>query len=142
MRKLGIDYGDARIGLALSDPMGIIASPLEVYARRGDVPDAAYIAALAAREQADALVIGNPKNMDGTVGASADKVLAFIAALRTTLPAMPVFLVDERWTTVSAERALIAADMRREKRRTVIDKIAAQIILQAYLDNPGIHKPI
>lgn len=133
MRKLGIDYGDARLGFALSDPMGIIASPLEVYNRKGLDADLKYIAELVNSKEIDTAVIGLPVNMDGTRGVRAEKSTEFGDALKQFC-GVTVEYIDERLTTVSAEKALIEGNMRREKRKEVIDKIAAQIILQSYLD--------
>jgi len=134
MRKLGIDYGDVRLGFALSDPMGIIASPLEVYTRKGLDRDLQYIAALIKEKEVDAAVIGLPVNMDGTKGERAQKSLDFGGQLNRYC-GVKVEYFDERLSTVSAERALLEGNMRREKRKEVIDKIAAQIILQNYLDS-------
>ena len=133
MRKLGIDYGDVRLGFALSDPMGIIASPLEVYTRKGAAADFQYIAGLVKSKEADTVVIGLPVNMDGTKGERAQKSIEFGDRLKEFC-SVKIEYIDERLSTVSAEKALIEGNMRREKRREVIDKIAAQIILQNYLD--------
>ena len=133
MRKLGIDYGDARLGFALSDPMGIIASPLEVYQRRGEENDFKYIAELIKAKEVDTAVIGLPVNMDGSSGDRAQKSKDFGDKLKAKC-GVKVEYIDERLTTVSAERYLIEGNVRREKRKEVIDKIAAQIILQSYLD--------
>ena len=133
MRKLGIDYGDARLGFALSDPMGIIASPLEVYNRKGLAADLKYIADLIKAKEVDAVIIGLPVNMDGTKGVRAEKSLEFGDKLKEFC-GVNIDYMDERLSTVSAEKALIEGNMRREKRKEVIDKIAAQIILQNYLD--------
>ncbi len=135
MRKLGIDYGDVRLGLAISDPMGIISSPLEVYTRKNTNADFEYLARIIKEKEVDTVVIGLPVNMDGTKGIRAEKSELFGGELQKYVSAK-IDYVDERLSTVSAERALIEGNMRREKRKEVIDKIAAQIFLQNYLDMP------
>ena len=133
-RKIALDVGDKRIGVAVSDLMGICANPRETYNRRGSVEeDAAYFADYAKKEDADAFVVGLPKNMDGTEGDRA-KITREFGALLESVSGLPVIYQDERLTTVSAERMLIDADVRRDKRKKVIDKVAATIILQSYLD--------
>lgn len=133
MRKIGVDLGDVRIGIALSDTMGIIASPYETYQVKGIDIDAKYIADLSVKQACDTIVIGHPINMDGTKGPRAIKAEQFAEKLRT-LTNIKVVLQDERMTTITAERYLIEADMRRDKRKNVIDKVAACIILKQYLD--------
>lgn len=136
-RKIGLDVGDVRIGVAVSDLLGICANPRETYVRSGDpVKDADYFSEYAKREEADAFVIGLPKNMDGTEGPRAAVTREF-GSLLEERSGLAVRYVDERLTTVSAERLLIEADVRREKRKKVIDKVAATIILQSYLDGRG-----
>lgn len=134
-RKIALDVGDVRIGVAVSDVLGICANPRETYVRKGKTPeeDAAYFTAYAKKEDADAFVLGLPINMDGTEGPRCEVTREF-GDLLTATSGLPVIYVDERLTTVAAERLLIEADVRREKRKTVIDKIAATIILQSYLD--------
>lgn len=133
MRKIAVDLGDVRIGLASSDIMGIIASGSETYYRKGGEIDLDYVAQFAKEKQADTIVIGLPINMDGTEGERAQISREFGEALKSKTDCTIVY-VDERLTSKSAERLLISADMRREKRKTVIDKVAAAIILQSYLD--------
>ena len=133
MRKIGIDYGDARLGFALSDPLGIIASPLEVYTRKSEAADLKYIAELVKLKEADTVVIGLPVNMDGSKGERAEKTAEFGDKIKSVC-GVKVEYADERLSTVSAERFLIEGNVRREKRKEVIDKVAAQIILQSYLD--------
>ncbi len=133
-RKIALDVGDVRIGVAVSDLMGICANPRETYVRCGDEDrDVAYFVEYAKKEGADAFVVGLPKNMDGTEGPRAEITREFGEKLRET-SGLDVVYVDERLTTVSAERMLIDADVRREKRKKVVDKVAATIILQSYLD--------
>ncbi len=134
MRKMSLDLGDRRIGIALSDLMGIIASGYETYTRCGNAQkDLDYIVSLIKEKQVDTVVLGLPVNMDGTEGERALLSREFGEKLKALVDVKVDFL-DERLTTVSAERLLISADVRREKRKTVIDKIAATIILQDYLD--------
>lgn len=134
MRVMSIDYGDRRIGIALSDPTGIIANGLETYVRKGPREDFTYIAQLAEKNNVDTMVIGLPINMDGTEGDRVAKSRIFGNTIGKICPQLRIEYIDERLTTVSAEKMLIDADVRRDKRKTVIDKIAATIILQSYLD--------
>ncbi len=133
--KIGLDVGDVRIGVAVSDLMGLTANPRETYVRKKDdiAADIAYFCEYARKEDADAFVLGLPKNMDGTEGPRAEVTRQF-GDMLAAASGLPVIYQDERLTTVSAERVLLEADMRREKRKQVIDKVAAAIILQAYLD--------
>ena len=135
-RKIALDVGDVRIGVAVSDLLGITANPRETYVRKkGDTnADIAYFCEYAKREETDAFVLGLPKNMDGTEGDRAVVTRQFGDMLQEA-SGLPVLYQDERLTTVSAERMLIDADVRREKRKKVIDKVAATIILQSYLDS-------
>lgn len=134
--KIALDVGDVRIGVAVSDLLGITANPRETYVRKKNDVDAdiAYFCEYARREDADAFVLGLPKNMDGTEGPRAEVTRQFGDMLEKA-SGIPVYYQDERLTTVSSERMLIDADVRREKRKKVIDKVAATIILQAYLDS-------
>ncbi len=134
-RKIALDVGDVRIGVAVSDMLGITANPRETYVRKGKTfeQDIAYFVEYAKREDADAFVLGLPLNMDGTEGPRVEVTREFGDALKEA-SGLEVVYVDERLTTVSAERMLIEADVRREKRKTVIDKVAATIILQSYLE--------
>ena len=134
-RKVALDIGDVRIGVAVSDMLGITANPRETYVRKGKTfeDDIKYFVNYAKAEDADAFVIGLPLNMDGTEGPRVEVTREFGEALKEA-SGLDVIYVDERLTTVSAENLLISADVRREKRKTVIDKVAATIILQSYLD--------
>ncbi len=133
--KIGLDVGDVRIGVAVSDLLGIAANPKETYVRaKGDPEkDIAYFVEYAKREDADAFVVGLPVNMDGTEGDRAAITREFGERLKEA-SGLDVFYQDERLTTVSAERMLISANVRREKRKQVIDKLAATLILQSFLD--------
>ncbi len=134
-RVLALDVGDRRIGLAVSDPLGITAQGLETYTRTGEEEnDTDYIIGVAKRYEPVRLLFGMPRNMDGTYGFQADKVKAFAAAVLAKWEGEHVFY-DERLSTVSAERVLIEAEMGWQKRRKVVDKLAATIILQGYLDS-------
>ena len=134
--KIALDVGDVRIGVAVSDLLGITANPRETYWRKKDDIDAdiRYFCEYAKNEDADTFVLGLPKNMDGTEGPRAVVTREFGDKLAEA-SGIPVVYQDERLTTVSAERMLIDADVRREKRKQVIDKVAATIILQSYLDS-------
>ena len=134
MRKIALDVGTVRIGIATSDPMGIIASGYETFVRTKDEEaDLKKIAALAVEKQADTFVIGLPLNMDGTEGEKVAEMREFAEKLSAHTDRKIVFQ-DERLTTVSAQKALIESGMRREKRKNVVDMVAATIILQSYLD--------
>ena len=134
LRKLGIDLGDARIGLAISDPLCIFASGLETYNRKDLQNDLNYIAKIVKDYNVDTIVVGLPKNMDGTCGERVLKTKDFCANLQKITNANIVYM-DERLTTVSAEKMLIESNVRRENRKKVIDKVAASIILQSWLDS-------
>ena len=134
MRHLCIDLGDVRIGLSTSDSMGICATGLETYRRTETQKDLEYIAEIVKRENIGRVVIGLPVNMDGTSGERVEKARAFGDALKPLISA-EIAYQDERLSTVAGERMLIEAGMRRDKRKKVIDKIAATIILQTYLDS-------
>ncbi|MCD6142468.1 Holliday junction resolvase RuvX [Candidatus Acetothermia bacterium] len=133
MRILGIDYGTVRIGLAISDPDGIIASPLPVYIRTDIRSDVEHIARLVRESGVERIVIGLPLNMDGTAGEMADEVAVFADRLRAQL-SIPVVTFDERMTSTEAERVLLQANVSRKKRRGIRDSLAAVLILQSYLD--------
>lgn len=135
MRVMALDLGDSRIGIALSDPMKIIANGYETYTRLKDERDFTHIVDIVKEKEVEIVVIGLPINMDGTMGERVEKSKVFGEKLKPLLPKnVKIDYIDERLTTVSAEKMLIDADVRRDKRKTVIDKIAATIILQSYLD--------
>ena len=131
-RVLGLDVGDKRIGVAVSDGTRLIATPHSVYNRVGYGPDVKHVRRLCAELDADTVVCGLPRNMDGTVGFQAEKVMAFADKLREA--ELDVVFQDERLSTVSAHQALIEGGMRRDDRKGVVDKVAAAVILQQYLD--------
>jgi putative Holliday junction resolvase len=131
---LGIDLGSKRIGVAVSDRTGTIASPLTVIQRSGSVArDHHVIAKLVVDEEAEAVVVGLPLNMNGTYGPAATAAVAEAATLATVV-GVPVHTSDERRTTVTADRAMMEAGMRAPARRKVVDKIAAAVLLQHWLD--------
>ncbi len=136
-RILGVDLGTRRIGLAVSDPSGVIASPLRVLERSGDLDaDRAAILAAAREQDAERIVVGLPTELSGRSGPAAKAARAEVEALRAAAPDLPVVLVDERLTTVIAQRALVQAGVRRKDRRRKVDKVAAAVILQSFLDGP------
>lgn len=131
-RIMALDIGDRRIGVAFSDETRLIATPHSVYNRVGWGPDVKHLARLYQEQRATLIVSGLPLNMDGSEGFQAQKVRAFVQKL--TEAGLPVVLMDERLSTVTAHDALIAGGMRREERKGVVDKVAAAVILQEYLD--------
>lgn len=134
-RIMGLDIGDKRIGVALSDLLLITAQGKETYNRTEDASkDAEYLARLAKDNDVDRIVCGLPKNMNGSLGEQAEKTKDFVELLRTKTDCEIIF-VDERLTTASATRTLLEADVSRAKRKKVVDKIAATFILQTYLDS-------
>ena len=136
VRILALDLGDVRIGLAVSDPLGITAQPLP-HIRTGSLGVrrlAGRIAEVARGEEAAEVVIGLPLLLSGEEGERAAKTREFAAALETFLPGVPVHLWDERLTTVEVERAMIAGNVRRNRRKQKIDSLAAVLILQGFLD--------
>ena len=121
-KKIGLDVGDVRIGIAVSDMLGMIANARESYTRKGLEKDLRYFTDLAKAENADAFVLGLPKNMDGTEGERVEVTREFGDKLHE-FSGLPVVYMDERLSTVAAERMLIQADVRRDKRKKVIDKV-------------------
>ena len=131
-RVLGLDVGDVRIGIAVSDETRLIATPHSVYRRVGWGPDVKHLAGLYRDLGCDLAVCGLPRNMDGSIGFQAEKVQQFAGMLADA--GMNLVFQDERLSTVSATDALIEGGMRREKRKDTVDKVAAAVILQSYLD--------
>ncbi len=131
-RVLGIDFGEKRLGLALSDESRTLASPLTVYERTDLQSDLRFLSDLIARYQIAEIVLGLPLNMDGSLGPKAQQVLEFKRALEESLK-LPVHTLDERLTTAEAERALLEANLSRRKRKAKRDALAAVLILQGYL---------
>ncbi len=138
MRALALDVGSKTIGIAMSDAGGSIASAREVLARRGHVEDAAAVLERVREHGVEQLVIGLPLELDGSEGHRARLVRRFIVALERALASagleVPVSCWDERFSTAAAERTLLEADVSRAKRKQTIDAVAAQFILQGWLD--------
>lgn len=132
-RILALDVGDKRIGVAVSDPLGYTAQGLETYTRRTPEQDVEYILNLAERYRPVKLLFGMPRNMDGSYGFQSEKVRAFADTVLERWDGEHGFF-DERLTTAAAERVLLDADVSRKKRRQVIDKMAAVVILQGYME--------
>jgi len=130
---IGLDFGERRIGVAVSDPGGQIARPLLVIERSSLRDDMARIAELVRSRRAQKVIVGLPLNLDGSLGPAARRARRFASALGREL-ALPIALWDERLTTVEAERALLASDRSRQRRKEVRDAVAASLILQSYLD--------
>jgi len=134
VRILAIDYGSRRIGLALSDPTGTLARPLPFLPAKGDAKLAREIAALAAKEKVELILLGLPRHMNGSLGEAAQLVQAFAQVLERAVSPVPLKLVDERLTTVQAGRQLQEAGRNTREQRDKIDSAAASVLLQAYLD--------
>lgn len=133
MRVLAVDPGSKRVGLALSDPTGTIAQPLTTIATEPRDSLAARLAQAARDHEATRIVVGLPRRMDGTIGPEAKAARRLAAEIRTASK-LPVELLDERLTTAAAEKSLLAGGMRRDKRRANIDRVAAALLLQSFLD--------
>jgi putative Holliday junction resolvase len=132
-RLLGVDFGRVRVGLAVSDPDRKFAFPLATYERQTPEADAEYFRRLVAQEEIAALVVGLPVHLDGSESASAGHARAFGAWL-AAVTGLPVTYYDERFTTVQAESALWEAGLTHKKRKARRDRVAAQMLLQTYLD--------
>jgi len=133
MRILGLDLGSKTIGVAVSDGLGITAQGLEVIRRESGKKDLERLGRIVEEYEVGEIVVGLPVNMDGTLGPQAERALAFAEKLGAAL-GVKVYTYDERLSTVLAQKTLIEADVSRAKRKKVIDKLAAQVILQGYLD--------
>jgi putative Holliday junction resolvase len=137
VRAVGIDFGSKRVGVAVSDPSGILASPHSVIQRgRSHVEDHRKLAAIVEEYEASVVVVGHPLSLDGRAGPAARLVEAEVDELRTSLE-VPVELYDERFTTVTADRSMLERNMKADARRKVVDKVAAAVLLQSWLDGPG-----
>ena len=133
-RVLGLDLGSKRVGIAVSDRTGLIATPFSVLQRSGsERRDHATIAKLVEDEECERIVVGLPLSLDGSMGRAAKSAVAEAGRLATVV-SVPVETYDERLTTVSAERALMEAKMRADARRRVVDKVAAAVMLQSWID--------
>jgi len=136
MKILGMDYGEKRIGLAVSDASNMVAGSLKVLKRNGTRSWLGEIKAIVEQNKIEKIVIGLPKNMNGSLGEKGKEVLAFVKVLEKVVR-VPIATWDERLTTVSAEKVLLQADLSRKKRKDILDKLSACIILQNYLDSIG-----
>ena len=134
MRILALDHGTKRIGVAISDEMGMIALPLEFLDAQPLEDFLKRLKDIVDSKQVEEILVGIPRNMNGTYGPAAEKARGFVAAIKRVLT-IPVKTWDERLTSVQANRFLIEAGMRREKRKTKVDQTAAAILLQSYLDS-------
>lgn len=140
MRIMGLDFGSRTTGVAVSDPLGITAQGVETIVRKDENKlrqTCARIEELIKEYEIEEIVLGYPKNMNNTAGERAEKTEAFKAMLERRT-GKPVILWDERLTTIAAERVLMESGVRREKRKAVVDKIAAVLILQGYLDSRSV----
>jgi putative pre-16S rRNA nuclease len=136
VRVLALDFGSKRIGLAISDPLGLTAQPLTMISKSETLEEDIVVLnkVISQYDKIDELLVGLPKTMAGAIGSQAEKVLVFVELLKQKLT-IPVKTWDERLTTVVAERDLIAAGVSRKKRKKVVDQTAATFILQNYLDS-------
>lgn len=133
MRILGIDYGEKRIGLAISTPVGFIARGLPTIERMDGVDYMEELADVIKEEEVGTVIVGLPKNMNDTIGEKAEEVLEFVETLKSKFD-LPVHTVDERLSTVRAHKVMSGAKMSRKRKKERVDMIAAQLILQCYLD--------
>lgn len=134
MRILALDVGEKNIGLAISDELGLIAQGLPTLRRQTKDKDTSTIADIVKDRDVTEIVVGMPLNMDGSLGKSAKEVASFLEDLRKKVN-LPMKVWDERLTSVQAEKVMLEADLSRKKRKRKIDKLAAQLILQSYLDS-------
>lgn len=140
-RVLALDLGDIRVGIAVSDPLGVTAQPLETLRRASAEDVLARVGELAGSLGVSHVVVGNPLLLSGEQGSRSREAQGFAERLRQALPGVTVELWDERLTTVQAERILIEGGVRRRRRRKSVDTIAAALILQSYLDARERHGP-
>jgi putative holliday junction resolvase len=134
MRILALDHGTRRIGIAISDELKMIAQPLEFVPAEPFADFLTRLKELLHHKEVDLILVGMPRNMDGSYGPAALKVQDFVAALRNAVT-VPIQTWDERLTSVQANRLLIQGNVRRDKRKQKVDKMAAAILLQSYLDS-------
>lgn len=135
-RLICFDVGERRIGIAVSDMLGITAQPVETYHRTGNLEkDYEYLVSIIKEQEAVKLVVGLPKNMNNSLGFKAEEIQNFIEEFKSYLPEQfPIDWIDERLTTVQAENVLLEANVSRKKRKKFVDKIAAVFMLQTYMD--------
>ena len=134
MRILGLDLGNRTIGVAVCDPLGYTAQGITTIRRKNEEIDIEELKKICDQYTVEKIVLGFPKNMNGTVGPQGEKVIAFSEKLKEIF-SFDIVLWDERLTTVAATRAMLEADMSRSKRKEIVDKVAATYILQGYLDS-------
>ena len=134
MRVLALDHGTKRVGLALSDELRTVATPLGFFAPKPMVDFLAHVRKIINEKGVEEIIVGMPRNMDGTYGPSAESVRRFIAVLEKEI-ALPIKPWDERLTSVQANRTLVDAGIRRDARKEKVDAMAAAILLQSYLDS-------
>ena len=139
MRILGLDLGQKTIGVAISDPMGWTAQGITTIRRTKKSEDLEQINKICKEYGVETIVVGLPKNMNGTIGESGERALEFSELIKEAT-GCPIEMWDERLTTVAAHRAMLEADMSRSKRKKIVDKIAATYILQGYLDRLRLSK--
>ncbi|MGA2245309.1 MAG: Holliday junction resolvase RuvX [Verrucomicrobiota bacterium] len=136
MRILALDHGTRRIGVAVSDETKTIAQPLEYIPAEPFADFLGRLKKILAEKEVDFILLGMPRNMDGSYGPAAQKVDTFAGVLRSAIT-VPIKLWDERLTSAMANRILIQGNVRRNKRKEKVDKMAAAILLQSYLDGKG-----
>ena len=134
MRVLGLDVGNKTIGVAVSDPLGFTAQGITTINRKNIKADVESVINYCNEYMVDTIVVGLPKNMNGTLGPQSEKVMAFVEKLKKNTD-INIKLWDERLTTVAAHKAMLEADLSRAKRKKLVDKVAATYILQGYLDS-------
>jgi len=132
-RTLGLDVGDKTIGVAVSDGLGLTAQGVEVVARKNIKLDLARLKELIETLEVQQVVVGLPRSLNNTLGPQAEKVEHFVTQLKKKIE-IPVIMVDERFSTSIAQRSMLEGDLSRRKRKQVVDRLAAQVILQGYLD--------
>ena len=137
MRLMGLDFGDATIGVAVSDELGFTAQGITTIRRKNLEYDLECLKNIINEKNIKRIVVGLPKNMNNTIGPRGEKTLEFAEVLKKSFEGIDVVMWDERLTTCAAERTLLEADVRRKNRKKVIDKLAAVLILQSYMDAQG-----
>jgi len=133
MRYIGLDVGDRTIGVAVSDPLNFTAQGITTLRRKSIEKDMENLKELFSSYEIQEIIVGLPKNMNGTIGSQAEKAMDFGRVVEEVF-GLPVVFWDERLTTLAANRAMLEADLSRKKRKGLVDKIAATFILQGYLD--------
>ena len=138
MRILALDHGTVRIGLAVSDEMKLFAQPLDYLPAEPFAEFVQQLKVIVKEKEVDLIVVGMPRNMDGSYGPAAQRVREFVIALKEAIP-MPIRTWDERLTSVTANRLLTEGNVRGEKRKEKVDKVAAAVLLQSYLDSAALN---